>query len=98
MYLLFSDDISMRMPPADFSAPSCNSVNDLAFSTLFFMALVNVNAARLIEEKDLEEKFEGVFSEIITNEKLQKEMQKQLKSIAKPQATQHIINEMKQLI
>ena len=62
------------------------------------MALVNVNAARLIEEKDLEEKFEGVFSEIITNEKLQKEMQKQLKSIAKPQATQHIINEMKQLI
>jgi UDP-N-acetylglucosamine--N-acetylmuramyl-(pentapeptide) pyrophosphoryl-undecaprenol N-acetylglucosamine transferase len=62
------------------------------------MALVKVNAARLIEEKELEDKFEDVFSEIITNQKLQKEMQKQLKLLAKPQATQHIVNEMRQLI
>lgn len=55
-------------------------------------ALVQQNAAILLEEKDLEEKFENTFRSLFDNHNLQLNLSKELKSLAKPAATADIVN------
>ena len=57
-------------------------------------ALVKKKAALMLEEKDLDVKFQTVFSSLITDIELRDEMRTQLKAMAKPEAAQAIVNEM----
>ena len=61
-------------------------------------ALVKKKAALMLEEKDLDVKFQTVFSSLITDIELRDEMRTQLKAMAKPEAAQAIVNEMLNLI
>jgi UDP-N-acetylglucosamine--N-acetylmuramyl-(pentapeptide) pyrophosphoryl-undecaprenol N-acetylglucosamine transferase len=61
-------------------------------------ALVEKGAALLLEEKELDVEFQTVFSSLITDVTLRKEMQIQLKSLAKPDAAKTIVNEILALI
>lgn len=61
-------------------------------------ALVRENAALLIEENELDEKFNDQFSAWVSNTTQQQKMQANLKALAKPEATQTIINEIQQLL
>ena len=54
-------------------------------------ALVAQNAAILIEEKDLDQSFETVFKEVVESPKKQLELQKNIRLMAKPEATKEII-------
>lgn len=55
-------------------------------------ALVKQNAAILLEEKELEEKFENTFKSLLGNHNLQLNLSKELKNLAKPAATADIVN------
>ena len=48
----------------------------------------------MLEEKDLDVKFQTVFSSLITDIELRNEMRTQLKAMAKPEAAQAIVNEI----
>lgn len=61
-------------------------------------AIVNKNAAILIPQSELEQKFESKFQEILKNETLQKELSKNIKALAKPNATKAIVNEIEKII
>ena len=61
-------------------------------------ALVNENAALLIEEEELDKKFKVQFSNWISDTGLQLKMKENLKALAKPEATQSIIKEIQQLL
>lgn len=54
-------------------------------------ALVAQNAAILIEEKDLDQSFETVFKEVVESPKKQLELKKNIRLMAKPEATKEII-------
>ena len=54
-------------------------------------ALVAQNAAILIEEKDLDQSFETVFKELVESPKKQLELKKNIRLMAKPEATKEII-------
>ena len=54
-------------------------------------ALVAQNAAILIEEKDLDQSFETVFKEVVESPKKQLELEKNIRLMAKPEATKEII-------
>lgn len=54
-------------------------------------ALVAQNAAILIEEKDLDQSFETVFKELVESPKKQLELEKNIRLMAKPEATKEII-------
>ena len=62
------------------------------------MSFAKVNAALVIEEKDLDEKFQDIFTEFITDTSLQIKMCLSLKALARPHATKAIVNEMIELI
>jgi UDP-N-acetylglucosamine--N-acetylmuramyl-(pentapeptide) pyrophosphoryl-undecaprenol N-acetylglucosamine transferase len=61
-------------------------------------AIVNKKGAILIKESELDEKFETTFSNLISNENLQKELSKNIKLLAKPNATKDIVAEIIKLI
>lgn len=61
-------------------------------------ALVEEDAALLIEENELDEKFKTLFSAWVSNTAQQQKMQANLKALAKPEATQTILNEIQQLL
>ena len=61
-------------------------------------ALVEEDAALLIEENELDEKFKTQFSAWVSNTVQQQKMQANLKALAKPEATQTILNEIQQLL
>jgi UDP-N-acetylglucosamine--N-acetylmuramyl-(pentapeptide) pyrophosphoryl-undecaprenol N-acetylglucosamine transferase len=61
-------------------------------------ALVKKGAALLLEERELDSKFQEVFSTLITNNTLNKEMQRELRALAKPNAAQDIVNEIMHLV
>ena len=61
-------------------------------------ALVKEEAALLIEENELDEKFRAQFSNWVSNSAQQQKMQANLKALSKPEATQTIINEIQQLL
>lgn len=60
-------------------------------------AIVNQQAAILIAEKDLTH-FENVFSDLVTSEKKQQELSENIKKLARPHATQDIVDEIEKLI
>ena len=76
--------------------PSPNVTSNHQFHNA--QALVKKKAALMLEEKDLEVKFQTVFSSLITNIELRDEMRTQLNAMAKPEAAQAIVNEMLNLI
>lgn len=56
------------------------------------------NAAILIKEEDLEKQFKKQFNQLINSENLQSELSKNIKSLAKPNATKDIVDEIKKLL
>jgi len=61
-------------------------------------ALVSENAAILIKEKDLEESFDNAFSDLYGSEEKQSELSTNIKTLAMPNATNHIVDEIEKLL
>ncbi len=76
--------------------PSPNVAED--HQTKNAQAIVDKNGALLLKEKELDEKFEMVFSNLITDENLQKQLSESIKKLAKVSATKDIVNEIEKLI
>ena len=76
--------------------PSPNVAED--HQTKNAKAIVDKNGALLIKESELDEKFEVVFSDLLSNEKLQIELGQNMKKLAKPNATKDIVEEIIKLI
>jgi len=76
--------------------PSPNVAED--HQTKNAKAIVDKNGAILLRENELEEKFETVFSDLISNEVLQKTLSENIKKLAKPNATKDIVEEISKLI
>ena len=56
--------------------------------------LVDKNAAKMVKDTEMKEKFWNTLSEICENEGLRKEMAQNLEFFAKPKATEEIVNEI----
>jgi len=76
--------------------PSPNVAED--HQTKNARAIADKNAAILIPESELSDKFESVFLRIVSDTQLQKELSQNLKKLAKPNATKEIVNEITKLI
>jgi UDP-N-acetylglucosamine--N-acetylmuramyl-(pentapeptide) pyrophosphoryl-undecaprenol N-acetylglucosamine transferase len=76
--------------------PSPNVAED--HQTKNAMALANENAAVLIREQDLTTDFETVFSEIFKSEERKEQLRKNIKKLAMPNATRHIVEEIEKLL
>lgn len=60
--------------------------------------LVEKNAARMVKDSEMKEKFWNTLSEICENEKVRKEMSENLKYFAKPNAAKEIVDEIFKVI
>ncbi|PJR04301.1 undecaprenyldiphospho-muramoylpentapeptide beta-N-acetylglucosaminyltransferase [Avrilella dinanensis] len=76
--------------------PSPNVAED--HQTKNARAISDKNGAVLIKESELDIRFENVFSEIVNNEELQKELSENIKELAKPNATKDIVDEIVKLV
>ena len=76
--------------------PSPNVAED--HQTKNARAIVDKNGAILLKENELDENFETTFSNLISDESLQKELSQNIKSLAKPNATKDIVEEIIKLI
>lgn len=76
--------------------PSPNVAED--HQTKNAKALVERNAASMIAEKDLDEKFEEVFQPIVSSNELQNTLAENIKRMAMPKATMHIVDEIEKLL
>lgn len=76
--------------------PSPNVAED--HQTKNAKAIADKNGAILIKESELDIRFEDVFSEVVKNEELQKELSQNIKELAKPNATKDIVDEIVKLI
>jgi UDP-N-acetylglucosamine--N-acetylmuramyl-(pentapeptide) pyrophosphoryl-undecaprenol N-acetylglucosamine transferase len=76
--------------------PSPNVAED--HQTKNAKAIVDKNGALLLKENELEEKFETTFTDLISNENLQKELSQNIKKLAKPNATKDIVEQIIKLI
>ena len=56
--------------------------------------LVDKNAARMVKDTEMKEKFWTTLMEICENEHVRKEMSKNLQFFAKPKATEEIVDEI----
>ncbi len=61
-------------------------------------ALVTENAALMIKEKDLDSQFEKVFDDLIGSENQQEVLAVNIKKLAMPNATKHIVDEIEKLL
>jgi UDP-N-acetylglucosamine--N-acetylmuramyl-(pentapeptide) pyrophosphoryl-undecaprenol N-acetylglucosamine transferase len=61
-------------------------------------AISEKNAAILIKESDLESNFEREFSKLVTSEEMQISLSKNIKELAKPNATKDIVEEIEKLM
>jgi UDP-N-acetylglucosamine--N-acetylmuramyl-(pentapeptide) pyrophosphoryl-undecaprenol N-acetylglucosamine transferase len=61
-------------------------------------ALVEKDAAILIKESDLNDKFEKVFSDLLLSESLRAKLGANIKKLALPNATKEIVNEIEKLL
>lgn len=61
-------------------------------------AIVDKNGAILLKESELEAAFETTFSDLISNENKQNELSQNIKSLAKPNATKDIVEEIIKLV
>lgn len=66
--------------------------------TINAMNLVEKNAARMVKDSEMQEKFWNTLSEICENENVRKEMSKNLKYFAKPNAAKEIVDEIFKVI
>jgi len=76
--------------------PSPNVAED--HQTKNALAIATKNAALLIKENELDAKFEESFSKLIASEQQQQEFSKNIKELAKPNATNEIIAEIERLL
>ncbi len=58
------------------------------------MTLVEKNAARMVKDTEMKEKFWNTLSDICENETVRKEMSQNLEFFAKPKASEDIVNEI----
>lgn len=58
------------------------------------MTLVEKNAAKMVKDTEMKEKFWSTLSEICENENVRKEMSQNLEFFAKPKATEEIVDEI----
>ncbi len=76
--------------------PSPNVAED--HQTKNAKAIVDKKGAVMIKESELENTFDTVFSNLISDENLQKELSQNIKNLAKPNATKDIVEEIIKLI
>ncbi|MRX65773.1 undecaprenyldiphospho-muramoylpentapeptide beta-N-acetylglucosaminyltransferase [Maribacter sp. RZ05] len=76
--------------------PSPNVAED--HQTKNAMALVNEDAAIMVKEKDLDERFEGVFSGMFGSKEKQEKLGLNIKKLAMPNATASIVDEIEKLV
>ena len=76
--------------------PSPNVAED--HQTKNAKAIVDKNGAILIKENELDFTFETIFSNLIFNENLQKELSENIKKLARPNATKDIVEQIVKLI
>ena len=76
--------------------PSPNVAED--HQTKNAKAIVDRNGAILIKESELDFTFEPIFSNLIFNEDLQKELSENIKKLARPNATKDIVEQIVKLI
>ena len=76
--------------------PSPNVAED--HQTKNAKAIVDKNGAILIKENELDATFEPIFSNLIFNENLQKELSENIKKLARPNATKDIVEQIVKLI
>ena len=62
------------------------------------MNLVDKNAAKMVKDSEMQEKFWNTLSEICENEDVRKEMSENLKYFAKPNAAKEIVDEIVKII
>ncbi|WP_423975321.1 undecaprenyldiphospho-muramoylpentapeptide beta-N-acetylglucosaminyltransferase [Kaistella sp.] len=62
------------------------------------MTLVEKNAARMVKDTEMKEKFWTTLMEICENENVRKEMSENLKFFAKPKATEEIVDEIMKIV
>jgi UDP-N-acetylglucosamine--N-acetylmuramyl-(pentapeptide) pyrophosphoryl-undecaprenol N-acetylglucosamine transferase len=61
-------------------------------------SIVYKNGALMIKESELDEKFETTFSDLVSNDNLQKQLSENIKKLAKINATKDIVDEIVKLI
>lgn len=76
--------------------PSPNVAED--HQTKNAQAIVDKKGAILLKENELDERFESVFNNLLNDESLQKELSINIKTLAKPNATKDIVEEIIKLI
>jgi UDP-N-acetylglucosamine--N-acetylmuramyl-(pentapeptide) pyrophosphoryl-undecaprenol N-acetylglucosamine transferase len=76
--------------------PSPNVAED--HQTKNAMALVKEHAALIVMEKDLDNEFEHVFSNLFQSVPKQEELKVNIKKLAMPNATKHIVDEIEELV
>ena len=76
--------------------PSPNVAED--HQTKNAKAIVDKNGALMLKESELDEKFNTVFSDLVANENLQKQLSENIKKLAKIHATSDIVDEIVKLI
>jgi len=76
--------------------PSPNVAED--HQTKNASAIVNKNGALLLKESEIENQFEALFLNLISNRNLQLELSSNIKKLAKPNATKDIVEEVIKLI
>ncbi len=76
--------------------PSPNVAED--HQTKNAKAIVEKKGALLLKESELEVQFEPLFTDLLSNETLQKELSVNIKKLAKPNATLDIVNEIIKLV
>jgi len=79
-----------------FFIPSPNVAED--HQTKNAMAVVNKQAALLIREDNLDEEFEDAFLKVLNSEELQRSLGENFKSLALPNATKDIVDQLEQLL
>jgi len=76
--------------------PSPNVAED--HQTKNALSISKKNAALLLRESELEEKFESEFSSLVSSEERQLELSKNIKSLGKPNAAKEIVVEIEKII
>ncbi len=76
--------------------PSPNVAED--HQTKNAKSIVDKNGALMIKESELDENFNSVFSDLVANENLQKQLSENIKKLAKVNATKDIVDEIVKLI
>ena len=76
--------------------PSPNVAED--HQTKNAKSIVDKNGALMIKESELDGNFNSIFSDLVANENLQKQLSKNIKKLAKVNATKDIVDEIVKLI